>query len=389
MEKLASTLISSGHALFEVLNLALINLKKTCESGLRVDHSWLFIGPEDSGRLDLARTFAAALVCANNGCGNCSDCITCLAGAHLDVEFVNTNSNPLTVKEIREIVGRSYWAPSTSRYRVILIQDCSHLTQAAGNALLRAIEEPPTSTIWLLCASSAEDVLPTIVSRCHKLNLRAPTKKEISSYLCKKYGSSEKESDFVAQISQGDLDKAERFLRDDGAKFLRVKAFELLFNVKSEGDCVAAASELLSLAKNRASSMLKPIFEEDSKKSKTARSNDSQALVSGGNSFIKVSEEDYRSKTNRMIKENLDEFICNYLNFFRDCLVEEEFLDNSDLINEIIVTKSKLNRNGLNSLVMVLNRVRELLKTNASPSLLLELFFTQYAQGISGPNHPS
>ncbi|MFM7623648.1 MAG: AAA family ATPase, partial [Actinomycetota bacterium] len=159
-----------------------ISSARSNSSGQEMTHAWLFTGPPGSGRSNIAKAFAASLVCSKSGCGTCTDCKSALAGSHQDVELFAVNGLAIKVDEIREIVARSAWSSSVSRWRVIVIEDCDRMTEAAGNALLRAIEEPGTSTVWLLCAPTLHDVLPTIRSRCRNIQLRTPSKSEITDF---------------------------------------------------------------------------------------------------------------------------------------------------------------------------------------------------------------
>ncbi len=129
-------------------------------------HAWLLTGPPGSGRSTAARAFAAAVQCPSGGCGACRSCQTVAAGTHPDVEVVATELLSIGVKDTRELVRRAALAPVGGRYQVLIYEDADRLTEQAANALLKAIEEPAPRTVWILCAPSAEDVLPTIRSRC-------------------------------------------------------------------------------------------------------------------------------------------------------------------------------------------------------------------------------
>ena len=138
-------------------------------------HAWLFTGPPGSGRSNAALAFAAALVCKSAGCNDCIDCKTALAGTHADVELVKTEGLSIKIDEVRDLITRASWSPAVGNYRVVVIEDADRLTESAANALLKVIEEPGLRTVWLLCAPSATDVLPTIRSRTRSLVLRTPS----------------------------------------------------------------------------------------------------------------------------------------------------------------------------------------------------------------------
>ena len=140
-------------------------------------HAWIFTGPPGSGRSVAARAFAAALQCVHGtGCGECPGCHTTLGGTHADVRLVVPEGLSIGVGEMRALVLRAASTPSGGRWQVVVIEDADRLTEAAGNALLKAIEEPPPRTVFLLCAPSThpDDISVTIRSRCRVVPLRQP-----------------------------------------------------------------------------------------------------------------------------------------------------------------------------------------------------------------------
>ncbi|WP_141726576.1 AAA family ATPase, partial [Actinacidiphila rubida] len=157
-------------------------------------HAWLFTGPPGSGRSIAARAFAAALQCtspdkklgAAPGCGFCDGCHTALIGTHADVETVRTDLLSIGVKETRDLVRRASLSPAGGRWQVILMEDADRLTEGAANVLLKAVEEPAPRTVWLLCAPSVEDALPTIRSRCRLLTLRTPSVDAVADVLTRR-----------------------------------------------------------------------------------------------------------------------------------------------------------------------------------------------------------
>ncbi|MGH3887580.1 MAG: DNA polymerase III subunit delta', partial [Pseudonocardiaceae bacterium] len=157
-------------------------------------HAWLFTGPPGSGRSVAARAFAAALQCTDPkngpGCGFCQGCRTTLAGTHADVRAVVPEGLSISVAEMRALVAGASRRPSAGRWQVLLIEDADRLTEGAANALLKAVEEPPPRTVFLLCAPSdhPDDIAVTLRSRCRPVGLRTPPATAIAEVLVQRDG---------------------------------------------------------------------------------------------------------------------------------------------------------------------------------------------------------
>ncbi|GAA2462752.1 hypothetical protein GCM10010273_55440 [Streptomyces lavendulocolor] len=162
----------------------------------KMTHAWLFTGPPGSGRTTAARAFAAALQCVSPdralggepGCGFCDGCHTALVGTHADVSTVAAVGTQILVDDMRDTVRKSFTSPANGRWQVILVEDAERLNEKSANAVLKAVEEPAPRTVWILCAPSIEDVLPTIRSRCRHLTLRTPPVEAVADVLIRRDG---------------------------------------------------------------------------------------------------------------------------------------------------------------------------------------------------------
>ena len=153
-----------------------------------VHHAWLFTGPPGSGRSNLALAFAAALLCPDQGCSTCSICTRVLEHQHPDVKMLTTEKVIIGIDEIRELVAGSYFGASMGDYRIFIIEDADRMAERSSNVLLKALEEPPVGTIWLLCAPSVADLLPTIRSRVRRIALKVPSVEDVAQLLVKRDG---------------------------------------------------------------------------------------------------------------------------------------------------------------------------------------------------------
>src|SRR5689334_25305430 len=177
-------------------------------------HAWIFTGPPGSGRSVAARAFAAALECERDGigCGECHGCHTALGATHADVRFVVPEGLSIGVNEMRALVLRAASAPSGGRWQVVVIEDADRLTEQAGNALLKAIEEPPPRTVFLLCTPSTHPdyISLTTLSRCLVLAFRQPPAGAVAEVLVRRDGIAPADAAWAAAAAQGHVGRARR-----------------------------------------------------------------------------------------------------------------------------------------------------------------------------------
>jgi DNA polymerase-3 subunit delta' len=215
-------------------------------------HSWLFTGPPGSGRSNAAIAFAAALQCEQGGCGECQSCRTVLAGSHADVSVTRTEKLSIGVDDVRELVRRASLSPVGRRWQIMIVEDADRLTEQAGNALLKAIEEPSDRTVWLLCAPTVEDVLPTIRSRCRLVVLSTPSPDDVATFLQQHDGVSDAVAAFAARASQGHIGRARALARDEKTRNRRREVVSLPTRLTSLGACMNAAANLHDVTKEEA-----------------------------------------------------------------------------------------------------------------------------------------
>src|SRR6478735_1488566 len=220
--------------------------------GKGMSHAYLFTGPPGSGRSNAAVAFAAALQCERAGCGECHECHTVLAGSHADVAMVRTEGLSIGVKETRDLVRRSALAPVGRRWQIMIVEDADRLTEQACNALLKAIEEPAARTVWMLCAPTVEDVLPTIRSRCRLVTLTTPTSDDVAAFLVRSEGIDATHATYAARASQGHNGRARALARDEDTRNRRRAVVAIPVKLTSLGACMDAAASLNEVAKQEA-----------------------------------------------------------------------------------------------------------------------------------------
>jgi DNA polymerase-3 subunit delta' len=215
-------------------------------------HAWLFTGPPGSGRSNAAIAFAAALQCENGGCGACHSCHEVEVGTHPDVRITRTEKLSIGVDEVRDLVRSSALAPSGDRYQVMIVEDADRLTEQAANALLKAIEEPTVRTVWLLCAPTVEDVLPTIRSRTRLVVLATPSSADVAAFLVRRDQVDEQTAVHAARASQGHIGRARALARDEDTRNRRRQVVQFPVRLTNLGACMKAATTLHDLAKEEA-----------------------------------------------------------------------------------------------------------------------------------------
>jgi DNA polymerase III subunit delta' len=229
-----------------------IEAMQAAAAGRGMSHAWLFTGPPGSGRSNAAVALAAALECEQGGCDECHACHTVQAGTHADVTLVRTEKLSIGVDEVRELVRRAALAPMGRRWQVLVIEDADRLTDQACNALLKAIEEPTDRTVWMLCAPTVDDVLPTIRSRCRLVTLTTPTAKDVAEFLVRRDGVADALAAYAARASQGHIGRARALARDEATRNRRHEVVSIPARLTSLGACMTAAQNLAEVTKEEA-----------------------------------------------------------------------------------------------------------------------------------------
>ena len=370
-----SSLIDQSEVV-NVLQEAVKSAHNKGDSTQGMTHAWLFTGPPGSGRSNAAIAFAAALVCKNGGCSNCADCMATITNSHADVELIKTEGLSIKIDEIRELISRASWAPSVAAWRVVVIEDADRLTDSAANALLKVIEEPGLRTVWLLCAPTLTDVLPTIISRCRHLSLRTPSTKAITKLLIERDSIDPATAEFVAKASGGHIGRARRLAIDTNAKENRKNIMKLPFTIKDIASAFKAAQYLVEAAKADALADSEAKDEFEISKLKVAWGASGSKLAAGGSKAVKELEKEQKSRSTRMVRDYLDRALLDLSTLYRDVLLVQSG-SNDSLINEDL--KSEISKlASTEGPARTLKKIEAILKTrsnlaqNAAPLLLIE-----------------
>ncbi|MEU8541093.1 DNA polymerase III subunit delta' [Streptomyces sp. NPDC048717] len=351
----------------------------------KMTHAWLFTGPPGSGRDTAARAFAAALQCVSPdralggapGCGFCDGCHTALIGTHADVEVVRTDLLSIGVKDTRELVRRAQLSPAGGRWQVIVLEDADRLTEGAANVLLKAVEEPAPRTVWLLCAPSLEDVLPTIRSRCRHLTLRTPSVAAVADVLIRRDGIEPERARFAAAATQGHIDRARRLATDERARARRAVVLKLPLRVGDIGGGLRAAQELVDAAAEDAKQVAEEIDVKETEELKAALGAAQGGRMPRGTAgAMKDLEDRQKRRRTRTQRDSLDLALSDLIGFYRDVLAlqlrattplaNEDTRDAIERIAEDTAPERTLRR------IEAILACRESLDRNVAPLLAVE-----------------
>jgi DNA polymerase-3 subunit delta' len=347
----------------KTLNEAIAASKDSSNNSQNMTHSWLFTGPAGSGRSNAAIAFAAGLLCEKGGCGTCINCTTTIDGSHADIELVRTEGLSIKVDEIRELITRTSWSPSVGNYRVVVIEDADRLTESAANALLKVIEEPGARTVWLLCAATLTDVIPTIRSRCRHLTLRTPSIKAVTQLLIERDGIDPKMAEFAANAAQGHIGRAKYLATNEEARKTREKILSIPFTVKDLASAFEAANTLVELAKSQALAESEARDEAELAKLRESYGTTGSKLSTGGSKAVKELEKEQKTRSTRMVKDYLDNSFLEYQIQFTAKLLGRE---NSTIESAKIIKK-----------IHAIDESRQKLANNSSIQLITESLFCQ------------
>ena len=384
MTSVFDDLVGQEH-IIEILQGA-VAASRTGEESQEMTHAWVFTGPPGSGRSSAAVAFAQALICPNNGCGTCSDCNSTKTHGHPDVEIIRTEGLSIKVEEVRELLTRVAWAPSMGGWRVVVMEDADRLTESAANALLKAIEEPGTRTVWLLCAPTLHDVLPTIRSRCRHLQLRTPSLDAVTNVLINRDHIAPGMADFAARVSQGHIGRAKYLATNESVRSNRKTIMQLPLQLGSLAAAFQAAQTLVDLATTDANTSAEERDEKEIEKLQEAygKGATGRGMATGGAKAVKELEKEQKSRTTRMVRDSIDGALLDIATFYRDVMMVQsgntDSMINTDMREQIESYAAKSPSHSTINKINAIMDARENLARNAAPLVTCEALMCQLAR---------
>jgi DNA polymerase III subunit delta' len=384
MTSVFDDLVGQEH-ITEILQGAVAS-SRTGEESQEMTHAWVFTGPPGSGRSSAAVAFAQALICPNNGCGTCNDCNSTKTHGHPDVEIVRTEGLSIKVEEVRELLARVAWAPSMGGWRVVVMEDADRLTESAANALLKAIEEPGTRTVWLLCAPTLHDLLPTIRSRCRHLQLRTPSLEAVINVLIKRDHIAPGMADFAARVSQGHIGRAKYLATNESVRSNRKTFIQLPLQLGSLAAAFQAAQTLVDLAATEANASSEGRDEKEVEKLQEAygKGATGRGMATGGTKAVKELEKEQKSRSTRMVRDSIDGAILDIATFYRDVMMVQsgntDSMINTDIREEIQSYAANSSPHSTINKITAIMETRGNLARNSAPLVTCEALMCRLAE---------
>lgn len=287
--------------------------------------AWLIAGPPGSGRSSIARAFAASLLCdgsvGGQGCGECQPCRTVLAGSHGDVTVVRTETLTISKNEVRELVSTAQRAPASGRHRVLIIEDADRMSPGTFNVLLKAIEEPPPRTVWLLCVPSPQDLAQTIRSRCRVVNLQVPPPDAVAMLLIERDGIEPELAHRAAASAQGHIGIARRYGLHPDSLAEREDSARKLLALTSVGHALAFAKTLIDRAEAEAHT------EADEASAREREQFMRGAGIEPGGRIppalraqVKALDDEAKRRATRLVRDVIDRYLLDIHSVLRDVL---------------------------------------------------------------------
>ena len=349
-------------------------------------HAWVFTGPPGSGRSSAAVAFAQALICPNQGCGACNECRSAMAGSHPDVEIIRTEGLSIKIDEVRELLSRVAWAPSMGGWRVVVMEDADRLTESAANALLKAIEEPGNRTVWLLCAPTLHDVLPTIRSRCRHIQLHTPSDEAVAQVLINRDGITPAMATFAARVSQGHIGRAKYLALNESVRSNRTTIMSLPLQLNSLAAAFKAAQTLVDLAtaSANASADLRDEKEIAALQEAYGKGATGRGMASGAAKAVKELEKEQKSRATRMVRDSIDGALLDIATFYRDVMMVQsgsvDAIINTDMVDAINAYAAKHPKHTTINKMSAIMDARTNLAHNAAPLLTCEALMCRLAK---------
>ncbi|MGO4691470.1 DNA polymerase III subunit delta' [Glaciibacter sp. 2TAF33] len=340
-------------------------------------HSWLITGPPGSGRSNLAFAFATALISPGTPEGDEATRRQVEARSHPDLGVLTTEGVIIKIGTAREIVKRSHYSPSVGRYRVIVVEDADRMTEVTSNVLLKELEEPPERTVWILCAPSEADLLPTIRSRVRTVRLRVPSVDDVADLLVRRDGVDPQVAERAARQSQSHIGMAHRLATSAEARTRREETLATALGIRSVSTAVNAAARMISLAGDDAKAITE--LKDAEERAGVLRSlglEDGQAIPMRLRSQLKDMEDDQKRRAKRSLNDGIDRILVDLTTLYRDIIMVQlgrtASVINREILGELESAAASSTPEATLATMDAIALARQRIESNVAPALALE-----------------
>lgn len=362
---------------------AVDTLREAASDPSAMTHAWLVTGPPGSGRSTLAYAFAAALIADPQDEAAMGQV---LAGTHPDLTALRTEGVIISIKDARALVERSYFAPSLGRHRVIVVEDADRMTERTSNVLLKALEEPPERTVWVLCAPSEADLLPTIRSRVRTLRLREPDVGDVAALIAQRTGVDLAIAEQSARHAQRHIGMAQRLATDAGARRRRDETLRAVLGVRGIGDVVEVAGRIVQAATEDAKALTAERDEaERASLLRTVGIAEGAAVPPAVRAQLGALEDDQKRRATRSLRDGIDRVLTDLQSLFRDVVMLQhgraEGLINTEFEPELRALAGAWPPARTLAVLDRIAETRRNLEQNVAPALALESMLITVSSG--------
>lgn len=352
----------------------------------QIAQSWLICGPAGSGRSNMARAFAAALESPDHGLGEgvSKQAAQVLAGTHPDVSVLATDKVTIGIDQVRELITTSEQTPSLGPWRIIIIEDVDRMLERTTNVLLKEIEEPSAHCIWLLCAPSAQDVLPTIRSRTRIVNLAVPQPAAVADFLVQSAGVEPKVAQRAARLAEGHIGIAKLYATDERVMTDRDELVVGVLGLSRASEAVLLAGSLIDNAKAQAEVDVaaQAAAEEADFRRINGLSPDERIPAKLRGAFNQIGKKDeLKRRATRRSRDVLDRALNSVASIYRDIAVLQNNAEDAvgliNLENRAAITElaARMSRDGAIARLDEVAVARRRLAGNGNPLLVFEALF--------------
>jgi DNA polymerase-3 subunit delta' len=298
-------------------------------------------------------------------------------GSHPDVTVLATEKVIISIEEIRNLVAASYFGGSISKYQIMIIEDADRMAERSSNVLLKTLEEPPAGTIWILCAPSEADMLPTIRSRVRRVALKQPSSQTVADLLVARDGINPSLALQVAAEAQGHIGMALRLATSTDARARRKETLVAAMHIDSIPKAMFTAERWLELARKDADALT---AEKDTEERTALLA--TLGIPEGGTvppalrTDIKALEEGQKRRATRSLRDGIDRILVDLMSLYRDVLIvelgAEAELVNADLRSQIVELAATSTASEVITKLEALARARVRISSNVRDLMVLE-----------------